>query len=140
MSTKSKDYRIYFAVVFAMIAGIILFNQKENFLGLYNQNFFWCLAFCLVGFSVLVLKLCINFVKPDSQAEKKKVILRYLIYYPIMLIVMSALSFAISTSIYNKSEKLFLLSSALLSFFLGFFIDSLPIIVEKLPGKLGGKD
>lgn len=140
MSTKSKDCRIYFAITFAIIAGIILFIQKEKFLGLFNnQKFFWCLAFCLIGFSVLVLKLCIN-CTPFLEAEKKKINLRYSIYYPIMLIVMSALSFAISISIYNNSEKTFLLSSALLSFFLGFFIDSLPNIVEKLPGKLGGKD
>lgn len=139
MLTIFKDFRIYFAIVFTTIAGIILYNQKENFLGLFNtQKPFWCLAFCLIGFSVLVLKLCIN--SPVKKEERNKVLLRYLTYYPIMLVVMSALSSVISISLFNKPEKVFFASSALLSFFLGFFIDSLPVIVEKLPKKLVGND
>ncbi|WP_264520652.1 hypothetical protein [Flavobacterium sp. N1994] len=139
MATTSKDFRIYFAVVFTIIAAVILYDQRENFLGLFNtKKPYWCLAFCLLGFSVLVTKLCINSKIPE--ADRKKVLLRYCMYYTIMLIVMSALSCVISISLFNKSEKIFLASSALLSFFLGFFIDSLSIIVEKLAEKLGGND
>jgi len=151
MPSKLKnDFRIYFAIVYSIIAGIIIFTQRTNLNLIHvSSKAFWCLSFCLLGFAVLILKICINELvsekinpKDDDNLKmdirKKK--LRYYLYYPIMLIVMSVLSCVISKTQFNKTENDFLISAALLSFFLGFFIDSLTNIVEKLSGKIGGKE
>jgi uncharacterized membrane protein len=93
---------------------------------------------------LLILKLCINSLtslvnqkelKPEEKALKElnrlKIKLRYFLYYPILIGVFAALSTGISISRFHSEKTLFLLISALLSFFFGLFIDSIPNLFGK---------
>jgi uncharacterized membrane protein len=129
----------------------------------------WSILFAIGGFGLLVLKLWITqiYVKPPEKngqipnkkeesaedkalhqntlIEEEKLSLiqmkwRYFTYYPIMLIVLSLLSVAISLHLFELKKSPFLGSMALVSFFLGYFVDALPNIIEKIGGKFGGKE
>jgi len=161
-SKIKDDFRIYFAVFFCLIALIILCLIYSNILDktkrLEDISFyykaFWCLAFTLLGFSLLILKVCINSIHDipqpnennsgvNNESEKTKETKnrwRYFSYYPIMLIVLALLAVTISIYQFKLNKMSYFEASALLSFFLGYFIDSLPNVVEKLGGKVGAKN
>jgi hypothetical protein len=76
----------------------------------------------------------INKKPEDSQQTKnKKIRLRYTFFYPILIIILAVLSnfFSIHQFSILKENQYFIIS-ALVSFFLGFFIDSIPNLIEKV--------
>lgn len=131
-------------------------NETPTFI----YKLFWCISFTLLGFCLLCIKLCINEIEftslnilikqkesIDAEIEKNKILLeknkiiwRYILYYPIMIIVLSALSLILSVHQLELNGKSFFEVSAVLSFIFGYLVDSLPRIFEKLGGKLGAKE
>lgn len=158
-------------IIFLVLVLIHICIVKNVHLDLFAK-FFWCLTFTLLGFRLLVQKICINSLhnlgdnseapaknentertiaikegveitinvdsiinkKPDdSEATKQeKNRLRYISFYPIMIIVLAVLSTSVSINHFQVCGIQYLIASALLSFFLGFFIDSLSNVFEKL--------
>jgi hypothetical protein len=148
-----SDFRIYFAIVYTIIAGILIMNLAVSIWGLNLENinltieFLWCLAFTLLGFSLLVLKICINGIellvdgkneegKDKKQLERLKIKLRYFLFYPILILAFAALSTAISISRFHSETTQFFLVSAILSFFLGLLIDGIPNVIGKVMDKV----
>lgn len=157
-SKMFDDFRIYFFITYCVIAGIIFCIIKnpifDNSLNLDKIDFYyktsWCLTFALLGFSLLILKVCINglhdikenganqnanAIKESQETTKIKRQWRYLTYYPIMLVVLSFLSTTISIYQFKLTKPLYFEASALLAFFLGYFVDSLPNLIEKFGDK-----
>jgi magnesium-transporting ATPase (P-type) len=152
ISKIRHDFRMYFAAGYFIISAYILsltcyfypyiFDKTKS---LEQMPFFyeasWSYAFTLLGFCLLVLKICINDISETAVQEIKKTQRRlwYWYYYPIMLIVMSLLACTISHTQFKLTKMSYFAASALLSFLFGFFIDSLPGVLEKLGSKLGAK-
>jgi len=145
-TTKIRDdFRFRFAIIYFVIAmiliicSLILFIDVEcSFVWAY---YLWCLAFTSLGFWLLVLKICINSIKKvttvplmdNELLENKKIRLRYFRFYPAFIIVIAILSATISINHFTKLEGIqSLVASALLSFLLGFFIDSIPNVIDKV--------
>lgn len=148
-----SDFRIYFAIVYTIIAVILIMNLAVSIWGVNLENinltieFLWCLAFTLLGFSLLVLKICINSIKllanpkdeegeDVKQLERLKIKLRYFLFYPILILAFAALSTAISLSRFRSETTQFFLVSAILSFFLGLLIDGIPNVIGKVVYKV----
>lgn len=155
-SNIKDDFRICFAIVFFIIAIILIWrigsvmNSSIKFDEInISAKYLWSLAFTLLGFCLLVLKICINSIhnlddqkestskkvkEEDSEQTKRvKNLWRYFLFYPILIIVFAFLSTEISLSQFILLERIhYLVASALLSFFLGFYIDSITYVIEKL--------
>ena len=156
-----SDFRIKCALRYLIIALIlILFSLIiNNSCGFrlddagFFDTFLWSLAFTFLGFCLLILKICINDIKilgdkeGDTPEEKKKILeekekeqleqkkrrLRYRYFYPIFLLVFAVLSIAVSISNFIYLDEFqYFIGSALLSFLLGFFIDSIPNVIDKV--------
>lgn len=105
-----------------------------------TKKFLLSLSFGIGGFGLLVLKLWLkNLHGTMDNEELDRIKWRYFTYYPIMLTVLAVVSMAISLRLFELKTSSFLASMGLVSFFLGYFVDALPTIVEKLGDKVGGK-
>jgi len=143
-SKIKDDFRFKFAVSYSVIAIMLIIGLLIIFIfdGIIGWTYYlWCLAFTLLGFCLLILKVCINHIKKvtnlaltdNEELENKKIRLRYFRFYPFLIIVMAIFSAIISITHFAKLEGIQpLVASALLSFFLGFFIDSIPNVIEKV--------
>ncbi len=122
-----------------------VFSEKTK---LEEMNFYyksgWSLIFAILGFCVLVLKICINSISDINankftEVESNKIKLRYYSYYPIMISVLALLSTVISMNSFKLPKMEYFVASGLLAFFMGYFVDSLPDQIEKLSEKVSGK-
>jgi hypothetical protein len=137
------------------IANSRLINMEN---AIFWETFLRCLTFTFFGFSFLILKICINSIeilderdeesmtsaeitelgkrKNNKLIKRKRDLLRHCLFYPVLLLVIVFLSAIISINQFYKVGEVddinFLIRTALLSFFLGFFIDSLTNIFERL--------
>jgi hypothetical protein len=135
--------RYYFiaAIILLLIAAIILILHplhnticvKQGFISLLAA-FFYCQAFTLFGFWLLIRKICINELdKKIEELVMKKAKLRYRFFYPYYLFVLAVLATSITEAKFiGLGKAQYFITSALLSFFLGFFVDSIPNMIEKL--------
>jgi cytochrome b561 len=143
-----NDFRIYFAIFYTIIAFVLLINLAIGIWGVNLESinltieFLWSLAFTLLGFSLLVVKICINNIellvdhkneegKDKKQLERLKIKLRYFFFYPILIVAFAVLSTAVSISFFHTEKIQFFLVSTILSFFLGLLIDGIPNIIGK---------
>lgn len=149
ISKMFSDFRIYFAFAYVVIAGIILYLVYnpifDHSIALSEISFFykgaWSLMSVFLGFSLLLLKICINNLgNTMTEPKKAQTLLRYWIYYPIMLVMISLLSVSISTNEFKLPKLPYFLASTLLSFFLGFLIDDLQDILKGFVGKESEKE
>ncbi len=153
-----NDFRLWFVRIYFLISIVILIilfliyaDRYKTSTSLNDITFlykaFWCLPYTLLGFCLLVIKVSINNVhrtdiqltdeqKLIEEIEKHKKRWRYRLFYPIMLIVLSLLAVTLSLQLYTKDKLTYFLFSSIISFFLGYFVDSLPGIIEKLGDKL----
>jgi len=147
ISKIRDDFRIKFAFWYLIIAIILIVcslficgscSVMSDYIRFFD-TFLWCLAFIFLGFCLLILKICINDIKIVADEDntellkQKKRRLRYRLFYPIFLIVFAVLSTTISFNKFSTlNEAQYFIGSALLSFFLGFFIDSIPNVIEKV--------
>jgi hypothetical protein len=135
-----KHFRIWFLIFFTLLAFFLLLYSIDSFSGIKLEEvnvfdrFLWSLGFTFLGFCLLVLKICINNIGIEKEGkELQKDLLRYCLFYPILIIVLSVLSVSYSINKFNTLDKTqYFIASALLSFFLGFFIDSILNVMEKL--------
>ena len=147
MDLKSKNRNKYlaFLIAYLIIACTLLFIYHSEIFDLnvnqLNWNIYyrllWCYSFGLLGFATLVTKLIIN--ASDNNFFDKSPGLRYTFYYPIMILMTSVGVFTILNINAENLKTLFYAGGACLSFFLGYFIDSLWKITEKLIDKIGKK-
>jgi uncharacterized membrane protein len=72
--------------------------------------------------------------KKENATEKRKIILRYSLFYPIMIVLLSYLSFIITIYQFKLTGKEYFEVSAILSLFLGYFIDNSKDILDKFKG------
>jgi hypothetical protein len=76
--------------------------------------------------------------KDDKLLSEEKDRLRYTKFYPLFIGILTLLSAAISINKFGYCKIQFLIVSAFLSFFLGFFIDSISNVIEKVGKFLSG--
>jgi hypothetical protein len=95
----------------------------------------WCCSFGLFGFVALIITI-INNVLYRNRKQDMSPFPTYLLYYPLLILITSAVSFALFSLILNLLGVLFYALSAALSFLLGYevddFINSLKWLFEKI--------
>lgn len=119
---KKRLYSYIFYLVISLILLFIIFSilrthvfyftvQEDNW-NLYR--FLWCTPFALLGFSFLAL----NYIKSSDSPFPK-----YLIYYPILLLLMCSAVFGVLHLFKSSSSFLYYYLSAPICFTFGYLAD-----------------
>lgn len=120
--TKDINYtKVSFSIGYLLlgIAIIYFFHEKIFYTVVQNDSynfyrFIWCLSSSAIGFSFLVFQLRFDLRSPLPS---------YLVYYPVLLIVISAIIFSILHIFKNTSGFVFYYFSFSLCFILSYLVD-----------------
>jgi hypothetical protein len=143
-------FRFYYLIGFLILAFLILFSLFMLFPNcLYETSNFekpsnlfeisWCFSFTLFGFCFVIAKILINDIyninnvtDKDDVTEKRKILWRYSLFYPIMIFLIAYLSFIITKYQFKLTGNEFYSVSAIMSLFFGYFIDNSKNILDKI--------